>query len=440
MPVHKNPGMEKVSIFWFRRDLRIEDNHGLSKALESDYPVLPLFIFDKNILDALENEKDARVQFIHHEIKALKKRFEAKNSAFLVRYGAPLAVWEEILEEYPVAEIYTNRDYEPYGRQRDKALYEIAQKRDIPFRGYKDQVIFDKNEVLKDDGAPYIVYTPYMKRYKQLLQDQHLAAHPSEEHLDRLVQAEPLALPSLEEMGFTAFSFEYPDREVSDAILKDYHKKRDLPAVQGTSRLSLHLRFGTISIRGLARRARAISPKFFNELIWRDFYQAILYHFPDSMENSFRREYDEIEWENNEEHFAAWCAGKTGYPLVDAGMRELNTTGYMHNRVRMVVASFLTKHLLIDWRWGERYFARKLLDYEAASNVGGWQWAAGSGVDAAPYFRIFNPTRQIERFDPELRYVRHWLPEYDTAAYPEPIVEHKAARERALERYKKALK
>lgn len=432
--------MEKISIFWFRRDLRLEDNHGLYKALESGYPVLPLFIFDQDILAPLEDEQEARVQFLHQEVLALKKIFEEHGGSFLVRYGRPMAVWKDILAKYPVAAIYANRDYDPYGRSRDKGLYEMAQERDIPFLGFKDQVIFDKAEVMKDNGEPYVVFTPYMKRYKQLIEDQHLAAFPSEKGLDHLHQTDPLSVPSLEEMGFASFPFEYPSRRVSDQIIKEYHQKRDLPAVRGTSRLSLHLRFGTISIRGLAQRARRINPKFFNELIWRDFYQAILYHFPQSLEKSFKPEYDQIAWENNEAHFTAWCAGKTGYPLVDAGMRELNATGYMHNRVRMVVASFLTKHLLIDWRWGERYFARKLLDYEAASNVGGWQWAAGSGVDAAPYFRIFNPARQIERFDPDLRYVRRWVSEYDTADYPAPIADHKAARERALERYKSALK
>jgi len=431
---------KKITLFWFRRDLRLEDNHGLYKALESGYPVLPVFIFDQDILAPLEDQKDARVQFLHQEVLALKKVFEDYGSSFLVRYGRPLSVWQDILEEFPVAAIYANRDYDPYGRSRDKELYQLAQERDIPFRGFKDQVIFDKAEVTKDNGEPYVVFTPYMKRYKQLLQDQDLAPFPSEKGLDHLYQTDPLPVPSLEEMKFTAFPFEYPSREVSDQIIQEYHQKRDTPAIRGTSRLSLHLRFGTISIRGLAQRARRINPKFFNELIWRDFYQAILYHFPHSLDKSFKPEYDHIAWENNETHFAAWCNGKTGYPLVDAGMRELNATGYMHNRVRMVVASFLTKHLLIDWRWGERYFARKLLDYEAASNVGGWQWAAGSGVDAAPYFRIFNPARQVERFDPDLRYVRHWVPEYGTADYPAPIVEHKAARARALERYKAALK
>lgn len=431
--------MKTITIFWMRRDIRLHDNHALYKALQSENPVLPLFIYDRAILDKLENKRDARVLFIHQEVTALKKELEKKGSTLLVKYGNPEEVWQEILAEYPVKEVHANRDYEPYGRERDKAIYELLKERDITFKGSKDQVLLEKNEVLKNDGKPYTVYTPYSKKYKDILTQEHLQSFPCEELEDKYWQGAPLPAITLSEMGFEEFDFAFPDRKFDQKIITNYHNTRNFPAVRGTSRLSLHLRFGTISIRALANMAQQHNVKFFNELIWRDFYQSILYHFPHSMQQSFRPEYDNIDWENNEEHFAKWCAGKTGYALVDAGMRELNETGYMHNRIRMLTASFLTKHLLIDWRWGEAYFAEKLLDYEAGSNVGGWQWAAGSGVDAAPYFRIFSPMRQLERFDKNLQYVKKWVPEYGTEKYPEPVVEHKFARERALERYKKGL-
>jgi len=429
-----------LAVFWFRRDLRLEDNHALFQALEGDLPVLPLFIFDRHILDRLEDEKDARVLFIWQEVKALKRRLEKEHgSSMLIYHGKPEEVWHDIIAKYSVKAVYVNRDYDPYGRERDKSLYLRLKERGIAMRGYKDQVLFEKDEILKDDGSPYVVYTPYMKKYKSAMGKGELPTYPSEKG-GNYWQLEPLAMPELEEMGFRQFDFQFPDREINEALIRTYDQTRDIPAKKGTTRLSLHLRFGTISLRRLATMARKVNQKFFNELIWRDFYQAILYHYPSSMEASFRPEYDGIAWENNAEHYQCWCEGKTGYPLVDAGMRELNSTGFMHNRVRMVTASFLCKHLLIDWRWGEAYFARKLLDYEAASNVGGWQWAAGSGVDAAPYFRVFNPSRQQERFDPQEKYIRKWVPEYGTAEYPAPIVEHKWARERALDRYKKALK
>lgn len=427
-------------VFWFRRDIRLHDNHGLYQALQGDLPVIPLFIFDWNILDKLEDRNDKRVQFIHQEIQSLNKELAKHNSSLLVKYGKPENIWQELLKDYPIKSVYVNRDYEPYGQNRDKELYENLRKRDIEFKGYKDQVLFEKDEILKDDGDPYVVYTPYMKRYKAKLGGDKLPHYPSERHLDQCWNKQGLEIPTLAEMGFEYEEFEYPSREIDKEIIKNYHKTRDIPAIRGTSRLSLHLRFGTISVRHLANVAREVNDKYFNELIWRDFYQSILYHYPHSIERAFRPEYDEIEWENNEAHFQAWCAGKTGYPLVDAAMRELNTTGFMHNRMRMLTASFLTKHLLIDWRWGEAYFARKLLDYEAGSNVGGWQWAAGSGVDAAPYFRIFSPSRQQERFDKDYQYVKQYVAEYGTDEYPEPIVEHKAARERALDRYKATLK
>jgi deoxyribodipyrimidine photo-lyase len=426
------------SIFWFRRDLRLEDNAGLYRALKHGDPVLPLFIFDKEILDKLP-AKDARVLFIHQEVSRLKKELEAQGSTLLIKYGNPLEIHKEIFKAYTPTAVFTNRDYEPYAQQRDKEIYAFYKEQGVDFTGYKDHVLLEKNEVLKDDGDPYVVYTPYMKTYKSVLTDFHLKAYPNKKYASAYEQRTPLPAISLKDMGFESFDFDFPSRTIDKSTIKEYHKTRDIPAIKGTTRLSLHLRFGTISIRALAKEAKQLNEKYFNELIWRDFYQSILYHFPKSLEDAFRPKYDEIKWENNEKHFEAWCAGKTGYPLVDAGMRELNETGFMHNRVRMLVASFLTKHLLIDWRWGETYFAEKLLDYEAASNVGGWQWAAGSGVDAAPYFRIFNPTTQLEKFDKDLKYVKKWVKEYGTDKYPKPIVEHKKARERALERYKDAV-
>ncbi len=426
-----------VCIFWFRRDLRLFDNAGLYHALKSGHPVLPLFLFDSNILDKLTS-KDARVQFIHQEVLRIKSLLEEESgSSLIIRHGMPLAIFKEILEEYQVKAVFTNRDYEPYAQQRDKEIYALLKESGVEFKGFKDQVIFDKNEVVKDDCTPYTVYTPYSKRYKQKLNNFYLSSYPTEKYHANFAKIDALPKMDLEDIGFEPIEIDYPDREVEDDLIKNYPKTRDIPSIKGTSRISLHLRFGTVSIRELARQAG--EGKYFDELIWRDFYQMILFHFPETVTESFRSKYDRISWRSNEDEFEKWCKGETGYPMVDAGMRELNESGYMHNRVRMVVASFLTKHLLIDWRWGEAYFAEKLLDYDQASNVGGWQWAAGSGVDAAPYFRVFNPKLQLEKFDPELKYVKKWVPEYGTDKYPEPIVDHKEARERALSTYKKAL-
>ncbi len=426
-----------VCIFWFRRDLRLFDNAGLYHALKSGHPVLPLFIFDSNILDELTS-KDARVQFIHQEVSRIKSFLEEEcGSSFIIRHGKPLAIFKEILEEYQVKAVFTNRDYEPYAQQRDKEIYALLKESGVEFKGFKDQVIFDKNEVVKDDGTPYTVFTPFSKRYKQKLNKFYLSSYPTEKYHSNFAKIDALPEMDLEDIGFEPLEIDYPNREVEDNLISNYHKTRDIPSIKGTSRISLHLRFGTVSIRELARQAG--EGKYFDELIWRDFYQMILFHFPNTVTESFRSKYDRISWRNNEEEFEKWCKGETGYPMVDAGMRELNESGYMHNRVRMVVASFLTKHLLIDWRWGEAYFAEKLLDYDQASNVGGWQWAAGSGVDAAPYFRVFNPKLQLEKFDPDLKYVKRWVPEYGTKKYPEPMVDHKEARERALSTYKRAL-
>ena len=431
---------DSLCVFWFRRDLRIDDNAGLYRALTSGSKVLSVFIFDTEILEKLEDKKDARVYFIWKKIHEIKHDLEKRyGSSLLMEHGKPLEIYKKLVEKYNVKTVFANRDYEPSARQRDKEVYDFLKSKGVDFKGFKDQVLFDKDEVLKDDGTPYEVYTPYMKKYKSQLNDFYLKSYPVRKYHGNFIETKNFNDVTLKEIGFEQTYVDFPDDSFNESIIETYDQTRDFPAQRGTSRLSLHLRFGTISIRELARFAKAKNEKYFNELIWRDFYQMILYHFPDSVDKAFKPKYDSIKWENNEEHFGAWCEGKTGYPLVDAGMRELNETGYMHNRVRMLVASFLTKHLLIDWRWGETYFAQKLLDYDQASNVGGWQWAAGCGVDAAPYFRIFNPELQLKKFDPDYKYIKKWVPEWNTQKYPEPIVDHKAARERALERYKKAL-
>lgn len=430
---------QRVSVFWFRRDLRLRDNVGLHHALKGDHKVIPLFIFDWEILDKLEDPEDARVQFIHRELDAMKKELQSFGSDLLVKYGKPINVWEELVKTYDIAEVFTNRDYEPYARKRDKAISDLLEKNGIALRDFKDHVIFDRDEILKDDGDPYVVYTPFSRKWLAELKEEHLEKAETEKYFDNFLQYSAGAMPTLNEMGFKSFSFEYPDRDVDASLLQNYSDNRDIPSKKGTSRLSVHLRFGTLSIRELTKKAQKHSKSWLNELIWRNFYQVIIWQFPDRIENAFRSKYDNIPWRNDEDQFRAWCEGKTGYPIVDAGMRELNKTGFMHNRVRMIVASFLTKHLLIDWRWGEAYFAKKLLDFELGSNNGGWQWASGSGCDAAPYFRVFNPYLQTKKFDPKRQYIKKWVPEVDADDYPEPIVDHKEARERALDIYKKAL-
>lgn len=428
------------ALFWHRRDLRIYDNAALYYALKENAAVQPVFVFDTKILSRLPAD-DQRVLFIHRQIQEMKTAYTELGYDLLVLQGDPKEVLPELCKKLKAGKIYANKDYEPDAIERDSIIFENLKKLDIDFVAKKDQVIFEENEILKNDGTPYTVFTPYMRRWKEKLADFYLKSYPVEKYAGSFTLTDKQSLiPSLEELGFNSEQTkEFPAKSVPGEILEKYAEQRDFPAMSGTSRLSIHLRFGTISIRELVRKAREHSETFLNELIWRDFYQAILYHFPHSASASFKKQYDFIPWENNEQHFKMWCEGKTGYPLVDAGMRELNTSGFMHNRVRMIVASFLCKHLLIDWRWGERYFAEKLLDYDLASNCGGWQWAAGSGCDAAPYFRVFNPMAQQEKFDPEWQYIGRWVPEYGTEQYPDPIVEHKEAREKAILAYKKAL-
>lgn len=429
-----------VNIFWFRRDLRLTDNAGLYEALKDGNPVQPVFIFDANILEELEEKKDRRVEFIHAALEKMQVQLVKAGASLDVRYGKPIEIFSALLEAYQVEKVFTNHDYEPYARERDAAVAEMLRQQGVSFHSFKDQVIFEKDEVLKDDGRPYTVFTPYSRKWKATLSDFYLKPYPVRKYYSRFFKSTERKIPSLSSMGFEASGIPFPPSEWKGQVIRHYKEQRDIPSVAGTTRLSVHLRFGTISIRELAGEAGGLNETFLNELIWRDFYHMILWHFPGVVGQAFKPEYDTIKWRNNTREFEAWCKGQTGYPIVDAGMRELNATGYMHNRVRMIVASFLTKHLLIDWRWGEAYFAKKLLDFDLAANNGGWQWAAGSGCDAAPYFRVFNPYLQTQKFDPELKYIRQWVPELDSLAYPPPIVDHEFARKRCLEAYAAALK
>ena len=440
-----------MNVFWHRRDLRLSDNAGLYHALKAGGPVLPIFIFDRDILDNLPSREDARVEFIHRAVTELAERYRAYGSDLRVFHGYPTEVWRHIRDTLQPEAVYTNRDYEPYARRRDAAVADILAEHDIPFHDFKDHVVFESDEVQKKAGGPYTVYTPYMRTWLRVLdsrtesaagktQSFYLKAYPTERYAGNLHQDAPSPLVSLSDLGFLPTDIDIPSPRDERELLSRYGDTRDYPAVQGTTRWGPHLRHGTVSVRERARRARETSDTLLGELIWRDFYSNILQSFPHVVEGSYRKEYDRIPWINDEEQFRLWCEGRTGVPIVDAGMRELNATGFMHNRVRMIVASYLTKHLLIDWRLGEAYFAGKLLCYELASNNGGWQWAAGGGVDAQPYFRIFNVDSQQRKFDKEYRYVKRWVPEFGTESYPqEPIVPHKFGGDRALRVYKEAL-
>jgi deoxyribodipyrimidine photo-lyase len=435
---HKQDVNPKSTVFWFRRDLRLTDNHGLFQALQKSAHVMLLFIFDTEILNDLQDRSDARVSFIYQSLLAIDTELRTTGRSICIKTGKPAEVWQQLLAEADIEAVYMNHDYEPYAIKRDNGIKQILAASNIPLFTYKDQVIFEKNEILKSDGTPYTVFTPYSRRWKQNLNE--LIHFPSENLLANIVQTTDNKFPRLEETGFSLSPASFPPSIIPEAIIADYGNQRDYPALDATSHLGLHLRFGTISIRMLMKRALLLSEVFANELIWREFYMMILWHFPQVESHSFKPAYDYIQWLNDEPAFEKWCLGKTGYPLVDAGMRQLNATGFMHNRLRMVTASFLTKHLLIDWRWGEAYFAAKLLDFELASNNGGWQWAAGTGVDAAPYFRVFSPDAQTARFDAKHEFIRKWIPEIDTPEYPQPIVNHEYARKRVLEVYKSALK
>ncbi|HEX9980277.1 MAG TPA: deoxyribodipyrimidine photo-lyase [Flavobacterium sp.] len=427
-----------INIFWFRRDLRLEDNVGLHHALQAGEPVLPVFIFDTDIISELP-EDDARITFIHTLLAKIDADLQRKGTSLAVFKGKPVEVFKQLIAENEIKAIYTNRDYEPYAQLRDSAVAAMLKSRGIDFYTFKDHVIFEKDDIVKDNGEPYVVYTPYARKWKAALNKNPITPYADADFSGKSA-SHSYVFPSLQELGFTATDITARAAEMLPDVISNYKNTRDFPAISGTSSLSPHLRFGAVSIRNLANAAlQSAEQTFLSELIWREFFMQILWHFPQTVSKSFRPQYDNIRWRNNETEFAKWCEGNTGYPIVDAGMRELNATGLMHNRVRMITASFLCKHLLIDWRWGEAYFALKLLDYEQASNVGNWQWAAGSGVDAAPYFRIFNPSEQVKKFDKELKYIRKWIAEFNELSYPQPIVDHKEARERCLRVYKEAL-
>ena len=433
--------MQTINIFWFRRDLRLQDNAGLYHALKSNNPVVPVFIFDTNILRRLEDKFDRRVAFIHAALNEMQQQLIKMGSSLEVYYGTPLSVYKALLVKYKIENVFTNHDYEPYALEREKLITDLLTANGASLYTYKDQVILEKDEVLKDDSKPYTVFTPYSRKWKAVLTEFHLKKYPAEKYFSNFYKQPEVLMPSLNEIGFKAVDKPFPSKNLNEELVKKYQEQRNFPGVKGTSQLGVHLRFGTISIRELATKSKNLSETYLNELIWRDFYHMILWHFPHvGKDKAFRPEYDTIEWRKDAGEFERWCNGQTGYPIVDAGMRELNATGFMHNRVRMIVASFLTKHLLLDWRLGETYFAQKLLDFDLAANNGGWQWAAGSGCDATPYFRIFNPYLQTQKFDPQLTYIKKWVPEFQEFNYPKPIVEHELARKRCLEVYAKALK
>ncbi|MFP4846108.1 cryptochrome/photolyase family protein [Winogradskyella sp. PE311] len=431
---------EKVNIFWFRRDLRLDDNVGFFAALKAKLPVLPIFIFDSDILAKLPKD-DARLTFIFETLQQIRQTLQEEyGSSIAIYHGKPKVIFETLLKDYEIDSVYTNHDYEPYATERDNDINQLLESYNVNFKTYKDQVIFEKSEIVKKDGDPYKVYTPYMRTWKEKFKTIDLEIFYTNSYLDNLIQHSRLPNLSLSDLGFEKSSQNITSYDVTPALIQTYEETRNFPAKDSTSRLGPHLRFGTVSVRKMIKKAIAEENEiFWQELIWREFFMQILWHYPHTKDQAFKSKYDRIEWRNDEDEFKLWCDGQTGYPLVDAGMRQLNETGFMHNRVRMLVGSFLCKHLLIDWRWGESYFAEKLHDYEMSSNVGNWQWVAGSGVDASPYFRIFNPTSQIKKFDKDLEYIKQWVPEFQELTYPQPMVDHKMARERCLKTYKSAL-
>ena len=430
---------DAIAVFWFRRDLRLEDNVGLYHALRSGHPVLPVFILDTEILDRLEEKADRRVAFILAALGEINKKLASAGSSLKVLHRTPVEAFRKILDEYDVKAVFTNRDYEPYATARDEKISLLLKNSAIPFHSFKDQVILEKKEVVKSDGTPYTVFTPYSRAWKKQLTIQDTESFFSEKHAGNFLKLPAARIPGPEEISFTNTDTVSPVPAINQEIIRNYHLTRDIPSLEGTTRLGVHLRFGTVSIRQLVRTALDLNETWLNELIWREFFMSIIWHFPHVTDSSFKARYDAIQWRNNEEEFDRWCNGMTGYPIVDAGMRELNATGFMHNRVRMITASFLAKHLLTDWRWGEAYFAGKLLDYELSSNNGNWQWAAGTGCDAAPYFRVFNPAEQTRKFDPQMRYINRWVPELGSPSYPSPMIDHAMARQRALATYASGL-
>lgn len=429
---------EEIAICWFRRDLRLNDHAAFYHALISKYPVLPIFIFDPNILDKLSDKEDRRLTFIHQELLKLNLELSKRGTSILVLHDKVASVFKLLLKKYHVKAVYINHDYEPDAISRDEEVRKYLSENGIELHTFKDQVIFEKSDIMKSDGTPYTVFTPYAKRWKEKYSKTEIIEYPSQDHLSGCLKIENQAIPFLEDIGFKNTTLDFSEINISEKLIKNYTETRNIPSLQGTSQVSPYLRFGTISVRQLVKLAIKWNDTWLNELIWREFFMMILFHFPYVVQGSFKKKYDRIQWRNNEAEFKAWCRGETGYPIIDAGMRQLNESGLMHNRIRMITAGFLCKHLLIDWRWGEAYFAQKLLDYELSSNNGNWQWAAGSGCDAAPYFRIFNPISQTLKFDPKHVYIKNWIKDF-RPDYIHPIVDHDFARNRALETYKRCL-
>ncbi len=430
------PEKQKINIFWFRRDLRLEDNCGLSEALKSGLKVLPVFIYDSGILNKLENKSDKRVDYFHRALKGMHAELKKHKSGLTTFQDTPMQVFRKLTKDFEIDTVFCNEDYEPEAIKRDKEVAGFLEKKNIQLKSFKDQVVFHKDDVTKKDGKPYTVYTPYSRKWKEVLKSDKIENYTTD--FAQFLSYSPPKFPELKDIGFEKTDIEDEKPALKKSIIEDYDKYRDYPGMDHTTHLGVALRFGTISVRKCVQYALKNNEVWLNELIWREFFMQVLYHFPKVVNRPFKDKYENIQWRNNEKEFKQWCEGKTGYPIVDAGMRQLNEVGFMHNRIRMVVASFLTKHLLIDWKWGEAYFAEKLLDYELSSNNGNWQWAAGCGCDAAPYFRVFNPSEQTKKFDKDQKYIRKWLSEEDMKT--EPVVEHTFARKRALEVYGKAVK
>lgn len=420
----------KVSIFWFRRDLRLEDNVAFFHSLQSEYPVLPIFIFDDEILDELP-KNDPRLNFIHNQLKKLNSKLNRHDSSIKTFHSNYKKAWQHLDETYEIKEVYFNEDYEPYALERDKWVNSYFNSTKTKVNSFTDHVVFKPGVILKDNGLPYTVYTPFKNKWLKHFELNKPEILPSPKLSNLLSKMEKF--PSMGDLGFSITNIKVEPFSLVD--LDNYENTRDIPSLNATSYLGPHLRFGTVSVRGIIDQLKNNHFTFLSELIWREFFIQIMYHFPRVVTENFKPKYNGINWINNETDYQLWCKGKTGYPIVDAGMRQLNETGYMHNRVRMITASFLCKHLLIDWTWGEAYFAEKLLDYELASNNGNWQWVAGTGCDAAPYFRVFSPSAQTLKFDPDLNYIKKWVPEINELSYS-PMLDHKMARERAIKVYK----
>ena len=425
-------------IFWFRRDLRIDDNHALFRALKSGFDVLPIFIFDTDITNKL-NKNDHRINYINKVINELNDKLLTKKKKINTFTGRQKDIIKKLIKKLKIKEIYVNKDYEPYAHERDNEIKKICEENNVTYNSFKDHVIFEEDEIVKTDGTPYVVYTPYSKKWIEKYNSTQPKTYNSEKYLDNLVDFNTIEIDNIRKIINEKIIL--PENyTLNNDLIDKYEDTRNFPALDSTSRIGINLRFGTVSIRKIVRKSYSrLNNTYLKELIWREFFMQILWHFPHTTKRSFKDKYERIEWRNDMEDFKLWCDGKTGYPIVDAGMNQLNETGFMHNRLRMVVGSFLCKHLLIDWRLGEKYFADKLFDYEQASNIGNWQWVAGCGVDAAPYFRIFNPESQQKKFDKDLLYIKKWIPNFKENNYIKKIVEHKFARERCLNTYKKAL-